>query len=417
MEYGCIGAHLPHSFSKEIHARIGDYPYDLKELSSSELPVFLKQHDFCGINVTIPYKEAVIPYLDGVDPLAAEVGAVNTIVNCGGRLIGYNTDVTGMEMLLRKEGITLSDRKVLVLGTGGTSKTALAVAKRAGAAEAYRVSRSGKDGALTYEEAYSLHFDAQVLINTTPCGMYPEPYACPVDLSRFSRLEGVLDAVYNPLCTQLVLDARNRAIPAAGGLYMLVAQAVAAYEIFFQTSAPVDMTNRIYSALYREKQNVVLIGMPGSGKSTVGRQIAADTGRAFVDTDDVIEAQTKIPIREFFALYGENRFRDLETAVISDTAKRSGFVIATGGGAVLRPENVRALRMNGCLYYLDVSPDLLIPTDDRPLANSADAILRRYRERSPVYRSAADEIVPRGNTVRETAIDIERRHGYETACN
>ena len=413
MEYGCIGAHLPHSFSKEIHARIGDYPYELKELTNEELPSFFDHGDFSGINVTIPYKQAVIPFLDEVDPLASDVGAVNTIVKRNGKLYGYNTDVTGMERLLRKEGIRLANRKVLVLGTGGTSRTALSVAKRGGSAAVYRVSRSGKDGALTYEEAYKYHADAQILINTTPCGMYPTPYDCPADLSFFPRMEAVLDAVYNPLATRLVLSAQERVIPSAGGLYMLVAQAVAAYEIFFETTASAGLTERIFAALLREKQNVVLIGMPGSGKSSVGRIIAADTGREFIDTDDMIEGSAGVSIARIFETGGEAYFRDMETAAIREAAKRSGVVIATGGGAVLRPENIEALRMNGCLYFLDVTPAALIPTDDRPLANSLSAIAKRYQERYPIYHAAADEIVARRTTARETALEIERRHGYE----
>lgn len=417
MEYGCIGAHLPHSFSKEIHARIGDYSYVLKELTAQALPGFFEQHDFCGINVTIPYKEAVIPYLDAIDPSAAEVGAVNTIVNRNGKLFGYNTDVAGMERLIENNGLSLENKKVLILGTGGTSKTAVGVAKRAGAASVYKVSRSGKEGAVTYEEAYSVHTDAQVLINTTPCGMFPAPYDCPAELARFPRLEGVLDAVYNPLSTRLVLAARERGIPAAGGLYMLVAQAVAAYEIFFQTAAPDGLTDRIYSALFTEKQNVVLIGMPGSGKSTVGRLVAADTGREFLDTDAMIEASAGMPIAKIFETKGEAYFRDLETAMLREAAKRSGVVIATGGGAVLRKENLEALRMNGKLCFLNVPPAQLVPTDDRPLANTAEAIDRRYRERYPIYLAAADETVSRRSNARETALEIERRHGYETACD
>ena len=410
MEYGCIGAHLPHSFSKEIHARIGDYPYELKELTPENLPVFFAACDFRGINVTIPYKKAVIPYLSGMDPLAEAVGAVNTIVNRGGKLFGYNTDVTGMERLLRRNGISLQRRKVLVLGTGGTSKTAMVVAKRAGAAEVRRVSRTGKEGALTYDEAYARHADTKILINTTPCGMFPAPYDCPADISRFPMLEGVVDAVYNPLSSRLVLSARERGIPASGGLYMLVAQAVAAYEIFFQTTAPDALVDSIYSALFREKQNIVLIGMPGSGKSTVGRQIAADTRREFLDTDVRIEEQAKMPIGKIFEQHDEAYFRDMESAVIREVSKCSGMIIATGGGAVLRSENVEALRMNGCLCFLDVPPSALIPTDDRPLANSIEAIERRYRERYPIYRAAADETISRMNTARETAAEIERRH-------
>ena len=417
MEYGCIGEHLPHSFSKEIHEKIGGYSYELKELAPEELPAFLQAKDFSGINVTIPYKQAVIPYLDEIDPMAAEIGAVNTIVKREGRLLGFNTDIIGMERLLQKRGITLAGKKVLILGTGGTSKTARTAARRAGAKQIITVSREKKDGAITYEEAYAEHADAAVLMNTTPCGMFPSLFAKPIDPQRFPFLTGVFDAVYNPLETQLVSAARKMGVNAECGLYMLVAQAVAAYEIFFGTVADAVLTDRIYAELLREKQSIVLIGMPGAGKSTVGKRIAEDTGRELIDTDALIEARAGTPIREIFAAKGEAYFRDLETEVIKDVAARSACVISTGGGSILRQENVDALKMNGRLYFLDRPPALLLPTDDRPLASSKEAILQRYAERYQKYLQAADAVIPVENDAGTAAEETERRHGYEIACH
>lgn len=413
MEFGCIGERLPHSFSREIHARIGDYAYALCELRPEEVAPFLKAHDFCGVNVTIPYKQTVIPYLDVVDSLADEVGAVNTVVNRNGRLFGYNTDVIGMERLAAFAGISLCGKKVLILGTGGTSRTAFAVAKRAGAKEILKVSRMAKEDAVSYEEAYEKHENADVIINTTPCGMYPQPFAAPIDISRFSSLSGVLDAVYNPLKTQLVLAAQGVGIPAAGGLYMLVSQAVAAYEYFFDVTAPSDLAEQIFHDLYTEKQNIVLIGMPGSGKSTVGKLLAGKTGRAFTDTDALVEKEAGVSIAELFRTRGERFFRDLETEVIKREAANTCRVIATGGGAVLRKENINALRMNGRIYFLDRPPELLIPTDDRPLGNTREAIFERYRERYAIYRSAADSIIPAIGEPAAIADETERRHKHE----
>ncbi len=414
MDYGCIGKKLPHSFSKEIHGKIGGYSYALRELSEAELPDFMRKKDFKGINVTIPYKEAVIPFLDELDPMAKAVGAVNTVIRRGERLCGYNTDVAGMERLLEKTGLSLTGKKVLILGTGGTSKTANAVARRANAKEAVTVSRTAKTGAVTYEEAYAVHKDAEIIINTTPCGMYPAPDAMPVDPARFPALSGVIDAVYNPLETKLVSAALKRGVKAACGLYMLVAQAVAAYEIFMDKKAEADLSDRIYAALLREKQNVVLTGMPGSGKSTVGRQIARDTGRRFIDTDDLIEKRTGEKIVEIFRKNGEDCFRSLEAEAVGDVSLLSGIVISTGGGAVLRETNVEALKRNGRLYYLDRPTAFLIPTDDRPLANTREAVEQRYKERRKIYLDTADEVIPVENDAVTAAKEIERRHGYET---
>lgn len=400
MEYGLIGEKLGHSFSREIHQRLGGYDYRLQELTPAQLPAFLEKRDFRGVNVTIPYKQTVIPLLDEVDPKAAAIGAVNTIVNRRGRLYGYNTDYDGMAALARHAGLTLKNKNVLILGTGGTSRTAMTVAADLGAAEIRRVSRTGRGDAITYEQAADL--PVQVLINTTPCGMYPGCDGQPMDLSRFGWLEGVLDAVYNPLRTRLVLQARDNGARGQGGLYMLVAQAAAACRLFLDRPLPDGALDSVYRAIHGQKQNIVLAGMPGSGKSTVGRVLARQLDRELVDTDTEIIRLAKKPIPEIFAQRGERGFRDLESQVIQEVSRRTGLVIATGGGAILREENVRRLRQNGRIYFLDRPAEDIQPTDDRPLARDMEAVRQRYAERYPRYTSTADAAVP----VRGSAEDV-----------
>ena len=406
LSYGCIGEHLPHSFSKEIHGQIGGYAYELKELTPEELSAFMTARHFRGINVTIPYKQAVIPFLDGIDDTAKAIGAVNTIVNRDGKLYGFNTDLDGLTRLIRRIGLELSGRKVLIPGAGGTSRTAAFAADMLGAREVYRISRTGREGSLTYEQALSYHADADIILNTTPCGMYPEPDAQPLPLDPFRRLEGVADVIYNPLRSRLVLDARSRGVPAEGGLYMLVAQAVRASEHFLDTVYPDDLTERIYSRILRQKENIVLIGMPGSGKSAVGKILAKRTGLPFADTDQLITEKAGKAIPDIFREDGEPAFRDLESAVIRELSMRGGQIISTGGGAVLRPGNVTALRQNGRLFWLNRDPDALVPTGDRPLADTADKMKRLWLEREPVYRAVADEIINVLGTPEQTAAQI-----------
>ena len=399
MEYGLIGEHLPHSFSKEIHALCGDYEYALTELPPQQVPDFLQKKDFRGINVTIPYKQTVIPFLDSADDAASTIGAVNTVVNREGKLYGYNTDFYGMQALLRHAKISLSGKKVLILGSGGTAKTAKAVATAEGAVCILTVGRTKAHAELTYEEAYQFHSDCDVLINTTPCGMYPyvdgtpERAGIPVDLSRFPRLCGVIDAVYNPLRTNLILAAQDRGIPAEGGLYMLVAQGVLASRLFRGTDREGldEETDGIFARISAQKENIVLIGMPASGKSTVGKLLSASLNRPFFDTDEEIVRRAGKEIPQIFAEQGEEFFRDRETEVVKDLANaNAGSVIATGGGAVLREENLRALRRTGRIYFLDRPLQDLLPTPDRPLASTKEAVEARYRERYPRYLAACD---------------------------
>ncbi|MBQ3417408.1 MAG: shikimate dehydrogenase [Ruminococcus sp.] len=393
MDYGLIGEKLPHSFSKEIHESLGEYEYSLKELKKEELQNFILQKNYKAINVTIPYKEAVIPFLDEIDPNAEAIGAVNTIINRNGRLYGFNTDFLGMKALIERVGVVLKYKKALILGTGGTSKTAYAVCERLGAKEIKKVSRTGKDGSLTYDEAYENYADADVIINTTPCGMYPYIFDCPIDLSRFTNLSGVIDAVYNPLRTSLVLEAKKREISAESGLYMLVAQAVYAAELFLDRELDaVKLTNEIYDKIYFSKRNIVLTGMPTSGKSTVGKIIAKELDRPFLDTDAlIVEQYGDIPT--IFKEHGEPYFRGLETEVIRSIADTTGAVISTGGGAILREENIGALRRNGDIFFIDRSLEHLSASPDRPLADKIDKLKKLYEKRINIYMDTADFII------------------------
>lgn len=408
MNCGLIGYPLGHSYSPQIHRALADYDYHRWPLKPEELEPFLARRDFAGINVTIPYKERVIPYLDQLSDTARAIGAVNTVVNRDGRLYGDNTDLAGMLALIRRMGLVLSGKKVLVLGTGGTSKTARAAASQLGAAEVYRVSRSGRDGAITYRQAEEEHRDAACIINTTPCGMYPDLGGCPVELDSFPRLEGVVDVIYNPLRSELVLGARQRGIPAEGGLYMLAAQAAYASALFRGCEATAGDIELAYRTVLHRMENIVLIGMPSSGKTTVGRLLAQRTGKEFVDTDALVEQAVGMPVPDYFAAKGESAFREREKEAVASAAAGGGKVIATGGGAILRPENLRALRRTGRLVFLDRSPDKLTATADRPLSADPEALRRRYEERYDIYCAAADLRVNGDGSPEDTAERIER---------
>lgn len=410
MEYGCIGKKLPHSFSKIIHEKIGSYSYELTELTEQELTPFMEKHEFKAINVTIPYKQAVIPFLYEISPTAKAIGAVNTVVNRDGRLYGYNTDFYGMTSLLNKNNIVLKNKKVAILGSGGTSKTSAAVAESLGAVEILRVSRSGKENSVVYSELYEKHSDIDVIINTTPVGMYPDIFESPIELSHFKNLSGVADAVYNPLTTKLVQDARRLGVAAQSGLYMLTAQAIRAYEIFMDKKADDGLLDSIFSDVLSSKKNIVLTGMPGSGKSTIGKAVAEKTGREFIDTDEEIKKEIGMEISDYFESFGERAFRDKETEIIKKTSALSGVVIATGGGAVLREENVLALKMNGTLYYMDRPLEQLIPTSDRPLASTKEAIIKRYDERIGIYLSSADKKIKVNGICEDAVMQIEKEH-------
>lgn len=416
MEYGCIGERLGHSFSKEIHNALTSYEYSLKELKREELPEFFKNKDFKAINVTIPYKQNVIEYLDWISDEAKSINAVNTIVNRNGKLYGYNTDFYGLKALIERENVSLKGKKVAILGSGGTSNTAFAVANHLKALSVLKVSRNKKDGYITYEELYDRYSDCEIIINTTPCGMFPKTGVSAVDLEKLSKVEAVFDAVYNPLSSKLILDAKAKNITAVGGLYMLVSQAAYAVEKFIE--APVDnhKVEEIFQGLYKQKMNIALIGMPASGKTSVGKLLSEKLNKTFVDCDDEIVKNENKDITEIFKEFGEAYFRNVEKSVVKAVSMLNAQVISTGGGAVLNPENIENLKANSRIYFLDRPLDMLITTSDRPLSSNRADLEKRYNERYKLYKSVADVIVDGSKTVEEVAKIIEEDF-YEYSCN
>ena len=398
MKYGLIGERLGHSFSKDVHGMLADYSYELCEIAKDDLGDFMKKADFNAINVTIPYKEAVIPYLSYISEEAKRIGAVNTVLKRDGKLYGYNTDFFGMSAQINKMHLNLKGKKTVILGTGGTSKTARAVAESMGASPILVVSRTKRDGVIDYEELSREHLDAKIIINTTPVGMYPDNDSCPIDVTLFKNLEGVIDAIYNPIRTKLVLDALSMGARAEGGLYMLVAQAVYASEIFLGVKHPKEKLEKIFKKIRRKKENIVLIGMPASGKSTVANLLSHELSREGCDTDELVKRARGTSIPEIFEKEGESAFRDYESEAVALASVKNGAVIATGGGAVLRSENVRRLKQNGVLFFIDRPCEKLLPTVDRPLANDVEAIKKRYAERYEIYHSAADTVIDADDT-------------------
>ncbi|MBQ1194876.1 MAG: hypothetical protein IIX44_01385 [Clostridia bacterium] len=403
MKYGLIGEKLSHSFSKEIHEALADYTYEIRELTPDEVAPFLAAREFEGINVTIPYKEKVIPHLDEISDAAKMIGAVNTVKNVGGRLIGDNTDFYGMREMILRAGIEIKGKKALILGTGGTSKTAKAVLTDLGASEIIVVSRKESDKTVTYETALAHHSDAEIIVNTTPLGMYPNTDACPIDLYSFPNLTGVIDAIYNPLRTNLIIEAQKLGIPAVGGLMMLILQAARASEIFLGKKIDEKNVEKVVKSIFESKENIVLIGMPGCGKSTIGKILAEITGKVLVDTDAVIKKMTGKHPAEIIRESGEDAFRDIETQAVREISKRSGIVIATGGGIVKRSENIPLLRQNGRIVYLNCPTDELPVTPDRPLSSSRAAIEKLFLTRNLLYTLAADATV---NVSHKNAPDI-----------
>lgn len=407
MEYGLIGAKLGHSYSPLIHQLAGGYDYALHALpTEQEARAFLEAREFRAINVTIPYKKLVIPYCDEVDPAAEAIGAVNTVVNRGGKLYGYNTDYAGFAWLARRHRISFVGKTVLILGTGGTHNTVAAVCSDAGAAKVLTASRTGKNGALNYEQA-AARSDVQILINTTPAGMYPDNGSCLIDLDRMTGLEAVLDVVYNPFRTELMLRAEERGVPAYCGFEMLVAQAVFAAEKFMDKSLDEGMIEEIHHTLKRDISNVSLIGMPGCGKSTVGAALAARLGKRYVDLDAVIEKMSGKTIPDIFAEEGEAVFRRYEAEAVARTAKENGQVIACGGGVIKTPGNTRMLRQNGPIVWVQ-RPVEYLSTKGRPLSSGGiEKLIKMRDERLPLYRAASDAEVSNTGTLHEAVRAVE----------
>lgn len=400
MQCGLLGRKLGHSYSPQIHGLLGSYAYSLFEKEPEDVEDFLQNGDFTGINVTIPYKKTVLPYLAELSPVARKMGCVNTIIRRrDGSLYGHNTDYFGFVSLVHHSNIPVAGKKVLVLGSGGASNTVVHALTDLGA-QPVVISRSGDNN---YQNL-SRHADAAVIVNTTPVGMYPQTGVSPLDLRQFPRLEGVLDVVYNPARTKLLLDAEKLGLPNENGLWMLVAQAKEAAEYFTGTKIPDTVIETIHRKLSAQMKNIVLIGMPGCGKSTVGSLLAQNLGRVFVDADAQIPELAGKSIPEIFAQDGEESFRTWETQVLSEFGKQSGLVIATGGGCVTRERNYNLLHQNGQIFWLKRNLEVL-PTDGRPLSQS-NRLDDLYEARKEQYQAFSDFIVDNNESTEETVAAI-----------
>lgn len=397
MKFGLLGRKLSHSYSPQIHAHIADYEYRLFEKEPDEVADFLMHGDFCGINVTIPYKETVMQYMSTLSPAAQRIGAVNTVTRLDdGSLYGDNTDYYGFSYLLESAGFNVEGKKVLVLGSGGASKTAVCVCADKGAREVLVISRSGKNNYDNIAE----HADADFIINATPVGMYPNNGKSPIDLEIFRNLSGVADMIYNPAKTALLLKAEKLGIPFTNGLVMLCAQGVKAAESFLKREIPKQKIHEILTSLRREMLNITLVGMPGCGKSTAASLLAQRLNKALIDTDEMIVKNESTAIPQIFAQHGEEYFRNAESIAVSAACKQSGKIIATGGGAVLREENKAAIKQNSIVIFLNRSTEQL-DKDGRPLSQSGD-LNEMYKKRLPHYKAVCDYEIQVSSDANET---------------
>lgn len=400
MRCGLLGRTLGHSYSPDIHAMLGNYSYELFEKEPEELKDFLLHGDYTGLNVTIPYKKDVIPYLDVLSPAAKKIGAVNTIVRCGnGMLFGHNTDYYGFSSLVSRSGFRVEGKKVLILGSGGASNTAVKVMEGLGAIPIV-ISRTGPNN---YSNL-SIHCDARFLVNATPVGMYPNNGQSPVDLKLFPQLEGVLDMIYNPAKTQLLLDAEALGIANDNGLWMLVAQAKEAAEYFTGCTINDSVMEPIYRNLCSKMKNIVLIGMPGCGKSSISSLLAAHMNRKTEDSDAEVVRIAGKPIPQIIGQDGEEAFRAIESEALASLGKQSSLVIATGGGIVTKMRNYPLLHQNGVIFWLDRNIDLL-PTAGRPLS-IAYSPQKLYEQRKDLYAQFADAVIDNNGSPEQTVAQI-----------
>jgi len=399
MKYGLIGEKLGHSFSKRIHESLFGYEYEIKEISPKNLKLFLLERDFQGINVTIPYKEVALSYCDELDISASKTGVLNTIVNHEGKLVGYNTDYYGLKFMLEVKEIDITEKTVLILGSGGTCKTAFTLCKDLGAKEINICSRKEEEGFISYEDIEQQNFD--VLINTTPVGMYPDNEGLPV-VETVLKEKVVIDVVFNPLRTKLIQKALQQSCVATGGLLMLVCQAAQAGALFVNEAKSASEILDCYEKLNNDLENIVFIGMPSSGKTSVAKELANALGKEFVDLDVLITETEGLSIPEIFEQFGEEYFRETERKVIEEVSKKQGLVIATGGGAILREENVNCLKQNGKLVLLERGFDFIKVDENRPLLKDKEQWKNLYEERKEKYEAASDIIVKNDGIIEET---------------
>ncbi|MFV0352504.1 MAG: shikimate kinase [Oscillospiraceae bacterium] len=391
--YELIGQKLGHSHSKRIHEALGSYKYTLRELPDEKaVQAYFAKKNFAGCNVTIPYKKLALQLCNEVDPLAQRIGAVNTVVNRGGRLFGYNTDYAGMQYMLQRKEIQIKGRTVLLLGNGATTRTAMAVVEDMGAGQVVVASRTPAEGTVSYREAEE-NKKVEVVLNVSPAGMYPNNGTCLVDINCFPALQAVADVVYNPLRTAILLQVQQKGLPLAGGLAMLVQQAVSAAALFTGQDFTNEDTEKVLHQTAAALANLVLVGMPSSGKSRMGRAVAKKLGRPFVDLDTMVEKQAGTSVPNIFKKGGEEEFRRIETQVLAEATKLPGRVISTGGGVATQSGNIPLLRQNGVVVFLDRPLHKLETGKGRPLSTSREVLQEMYEKRLPQYKAVADAVV------------------------
>ena len=411
MRYGLIGEKLGHSFSKDIHERIADYTFDLITLSKEEFKTFMEKKEFTALNVTIPYKKDVIPYLDEMDEHAKAIGAVNTIVNRDGKLKGYNTDFTGFLYMVKKHNVHMEGKKVLIIGNGGASAAIQAVVQHESAGSMVIVDVVPGNGAISYDEMFSSHLDAEIIINTSPIGMYPRIGNAPIDISMFHKCEAVLDVIYNPILTRLCFEAQEMDIKRVNGLEMLIAQAKQSVEFFLDKSIDDQIIDDIYQDMLRERCNIVLIGMPSAGTTTIGKMLENRMQKEFIDLDDIIIEKAGKSIPEIFEESGEAGFRAIETEAAIEGSKLNNKIIATGGGTIKHKVNMDYLRQNGITIFIDRDVDKLISSDpNRPLSKSTDALEKMHAERLPLYQKYAAYVAVNNSDIESTVTEIEEAY-------
>lgn len=406
MEYGLIGEKLSYSYSKRIHELIGNYSYELKEIKKGDFKDFILKKDYKAINITIPYKEEVCKYVNYFDESSKDIKCVNLLINDDSKLIGYNTDYYGLLANIKRNNIDLNNKKVLILGTGGTSKTAFKIAKELNAKQIVFVSRYKKDYAITYDVALKEYNDFEIIINTTPVGMMDFDDGLPIDISKFNYLEAVIDVIYNPINTSLILEAKKRNIKVAGGLYMLVYQAYYAYCLLSNNNIDENKIENIYKLIKKENQNIVLIGMPCSGKSTISKKISDILKINYIDSDEEIEKNINMTIKEFINRFGEIEFRKIEEDLIKSISKKRGYIISTGGGVILNENNINRLKGNGIIIFIDRDVSKLEISEERPLSNTKEKLYELYKKRKEKYENYSDYIIKNNDNLDETINEV-----------
>ena len=406
MKYGLVGKSLGHSYSKLIHEQLDSKPYELLSLDETQLDHLLKEKDFIGINVTIPYKETVIKYLDEIDEVAKEIGAVNAIANINGKLKGYNTDYYGLKKIITSSTIDVENKNTFILGSGGTKNTAIKVLKDLKAKSITVVSRTKSEDTITYDEFNKLD-NVQVIVNTTPIGMFPNIEGEIINLDNFSHLEGVIDVVYNPYNTRLVTKAKLKGIKAIGGLKMLVEQGIKASELFTSSTYSSSKYKEVFSSLYESRRNIVLIGLPMSGKTTIGSTLSSSLNKKFIDLDAEIEKEANMSISSIFETYGEEHFRKLEREITLKYSKETNLVISTGGGIIKNEENMLNLMANGLIVYLTRDENQLVYSSSRPLTKNKEEYLLLKSQREPLYKKYASITIDNSSTIEECVNKIK----------